>query len=139
MILNELFNSKPELKVTADSDYRFAAEVDLAGKKITIEADDGNHDNRWDVAFGEELADGHSSIGMTGTGQEFAVMAAVKLFMEKFVKERNPQRIQFDTFKRDKGRVKVYTSMLKKFCPPNYEFTIENLGSGVFFFMTKRS
>lgn len=79
--------------------------------------------NAWDISF-----DVDGSISVSGGGDAYRIFATIMEMIKMFVKEKNPEHMEFTAFKNyNKSRVKLYTTMLKKFAGRNgFVFRIDN-------------
>lgn len=133
MLLNELLNSKTEIKINRSSDRFFLAETTIGNLKVEYEAmraDDRVPDD-WEVAFSTVEVDkngdnlGRRNFGITGSGSELKILAFVKECTLMFVKDRNPRVIWF-TADKDGGksaRANVYEKMVQRWNVPGYKFS----------------
>ncbi len=88
----------------------------------------------YEIAFGLKIGPhGHTnfSIANLGTDTSIKVFSTVMAIMRDFIKEKQPLRVWFTAQKGENGdsRTKLYTSLIKKYCPNGYEWNKEQMGS----------
>ena len=88
-----------------------------AGDEYTVFIDQGV------VLFQDE--DG--AIGLTGTkGPEATkIISTILSVVREYVQKKSPPALKFSAFADDVSRVKLYTRLLKKLAPDNYNVTIK--------------
>jgi hypothetical protein len=82
---------------------------------------------------------GKTSLGAKSAG---IVLATVMQFIQDLIDEAEPKVIKFTAEKSDddnpESRIKLYTSMVKKFTPKEYTSNISNAGNKVEFTLTRK-
>ena len=84
--------------------------------------------------------DEEGAIGLTGTkGSEATkIISTVLSVVREFVQKNNPPVLKFTAFSDDPSRVKLYTKMLKKFAPEDYNVDIKQVAGETKYEMVKK-
>jgi len=114
--LIELFDNPYPTKPVPVGDYARKFKT-KAGDEYTVFIDQGV------VLFQDE--DG--AIGLTGTkGPEATkIISTVLSVVREFIQKKSPPVLKFTAFSDDESRVKLYTRMLQKLAPDNYNVSIQ--------------
>jgi len=101
-------------------------------------------DFSWITPMDKYAIDAYTGFGKTGFGVKSAgiVLATVMQFIQDLIDEAEPKVIKFTAEKSDddnpESRIKLYTSMVKKFTPKEYTSNISNAGNKVEFTLTRK-
>lgn len=80
---------------------------------------------------------------LTGSGQQFKVLATVMDIIKDYIKQKNPTRLEFTADKGisddsdSKSRVSVYTRMIKKYMPKEWSLSVKDLKWNMYFLLQK--
>lgn len=149
MLLLELFNSKVDYKVIAETTRKFSTEAVINGRKIvffaTIDSDAGSAD----VEFWEEATDADEKIvlgkprrtyALTGSGGEMKVLSMVGASMKEMVERYHPTEIYFtadkDKDQKSTTRANVYERLMKQILP-KFDVVRIDKGSSIEFRLLK--
>lgn len=126
MLLFELFDSKIELDWKTKSKKQYTAQAVIGDRTIQYNAN--LLIMGWTISFSQvtkgETKDTHD-FHMTGSGGSDQVMAGLKLFLEKFVAEVDPDKMNFSASKESKSRASVYEKFVKRMLQTSgLEYTI---------------
>ena len=127
--LVELFDNPYPTKPVPVGDYARKFKT-KEGHEYTVFIDQGV------VLFQDE----EGAIGITGTkGPEAAkIISTVLSVVREFIQKKSPPVLKFTAFSDDPSRVKLYTRMLKKFAPDNYNIDITQGSDEVKYQMIKK-
>lgn len=118
MILLELFNSSPKLKVIYDNPLELEIEFDVKGERITFRAEKSVSYNRWTMEFS-----GRNKTSASYTNHPNETFAGVFKCIEHLLEKRDPPAIRFVC---NDNRVTLYQRMVKRyrnFGFPHHSFT----------------
>lgn len=83
----------------------------------------------WDIMYESKDEQGRfSPFEVTNEHKANEVLATTLEIIESFIKNENPEEIEFDAEKNDLGRSNIYQKMLEKKLPSNYELEIRDIG-----------
>lgn len=130
MLLAEILDSSVPFTVKRDGES-FLAKFEIDGNKYTASAGYDEDLDTFAVSFSQG---GHMT--MTGTGNEFKVLATMKEIVQQFIDAVNPSRFTFSADIHDSSRVTLYSKLAKKLAIQNsYKLkTVESPGDMEFWF-----
>lgn len=121
MLLNELFNRPAEYGIMTATANTFKAAFAVNDRTIVFLAS-RNSDDCWYISFYQMGEMTNPQIhSMTNDGGEFDVMSTVKKLMDELIARYNPTEILFSADRTEESRVRLYTKMVARYLPPNYE------------------
>lgn len=118
-ILNEVFDSNVQGRMTKRTATMFQTEADIGGRKIVFSAvDNGQY---WEVQFTEKSSKG-TTFSKTGSGNEMQVFSFVLESLKLFGSLYNPEEIQFTSDQSDGNRTSLYKRIFKRM--PGYTMEV---------------
>lgn len=130
MILTELLNKATPLTVLKDSDKSYKAKATFGNREIEFRFSKWPppNDNRWNFTFvelGDEDEDEDGTYKATGSGNELAVFATAKRFLEIAIAKYQPKVVYFEADKtQGSSRAKLYKRFTERWAPPGYKHRI---------------
>ena len=147
MLLTELFDTKINYNVTANSAVRFSTSAMINNREIVFRADIDNAGRvgvEANIVFGETVKDHRNELKMTfkltGSGGEMKVFSMIGLSLRELVDRYQPDMIMFSADKEGGGSTKradVYEKLVNKFIP-EYEPTRKDVGDSILFDLYKK-
>lgn len=121
MRLDELFNRPAEYSVMTATRNTFKAAFQVGERTIVFHAS-RNSDDVWYISF-YQLGDSFNPQihTMTNDGGEFDVMSTVKKLVDDLITRYDPTEILFSADRTEDSRVRLYTRMVSRYLPSNYE------------------
>jgi hypothetical protein len=129
--LLEVLNQPVDFIITKNTEKNLTAKFVIDDKRITFTAnrivipsfvEDGKMDvDEWEIQFYEISGGKAPSYDKTGTGKEFQVFATIKKILEYLIKEKDVKALVFTATEKEKSRVRVYGTMLKRFKPAGFK------------------
>lgn len=114
MLLFELFN-KTDIGNVVSMSEEFYASKTIGGREIRFAAT-LLRKGHWEIEFAEEnRKSGKTYHKMSGSGNEFEVMAFVMSAFEKFMSKYEPNRVEFTADITEDSRIRLYRRMIKRF------------------------
>lgn len=129
MKLNEILDKPTPLQTTRENEKVWAARATFGDREIEFKLGKwpAPNDNKWNFYFvelGEEHEDGET-FNATGKGNELAVFATAKKFLEMSIQKYKPNVIYFEADKSKGGsRAQLYRKFAKRWAPPGYTHAI---------------
>lgn len=129
--LTEMLDSKITFQTKVATNDHYARYVKINGRIVTFEASITDLDEQtWELSFHEK-----GSSKLSGSGGEFQVFSALKLFIQEFIHQYHPQEIYFNGEGRQ-GELYDRLFRTKHFSFPKYEFTGQDQGHYRDFYLT---
>jgi hypothetical protein len=76
----------------------------------------------WEIIFSR---DEDNEVGITNTGDSVRIFSTVAKIVEEFIKERQPEKIQFSSKTKEPTRIKLYNMLAKKLAD-KYGYDVKN-------------
>lgn len=137
MFISEILDTRARPNIVAQTQRTKVYDITVGGNKVifTLSLDSPGS---WTFYFKGE--DG--SFDISGKGGEFKVFAAAKWIVDDLVKERAPNKIEFEAQKDvetddPEKRVNLYRKFLKKHTPHRYRVTERETDAAVYFTLTR--
>lgn len=127
MKISELLDTKRKVEIVKDTERAYYGRAEFNGVPIEFRLDrwpNDPKDGRWQftfVAIGDEFDDGET-YHKTGQGDELAVFATAKNFVDDFLKTVKPIALYFEADKLEgDSRSKLYNRFISRWTPAGYE------------------
>jgi hypothetical protein len=137
--LSEIFTSPVPYKKVYDDTYTFT----VKGNEyfVEFEPDDGDYNVTF-LIDNSEISLDSDMFGLANVGTDVAVkvFGTVMAIITDFIKDNDPENIYFSSSKTGtdgESRAKLYTSLIKKYCPKEYKAVISHLSTAVEYRLSK--
>lgn len=135
MILSEILDTSTPLQSTKETDKVWTAQGKFGDREIEFKFAKWPEPNigRWNFTFtelGDEHEDGET-FDATGKGNEFAIFATAKKFLEQAIAKYKPMVVYFEADKSTgDARASLYKRFTKRWVPNGYKHRIVHSEKG---------
>lgn len=143
MLIKEVFDQPVSVRKKLDTPDEVEYQGMVDSKLVVVTFLRGVSGDDWELQFGVTDTEGSLRFDATGDGNSYAIFALVLKAIQRFIKERHPDSIDFAAAKSDEdfktGRAKLYARMVKRFSAGmGYAATTKDLNDKVEFILKRQ-